>query len=227
MLIDAGEHTHSQDIINFIQGTGIRTLNYVIATHPHSDHIGGMAAVIDAFDVKNVYMPKIAHTTVTFERLLDTIDAKGLSIQTARAGKILFDYGTLKAEIIAPNKDKYEDLNNYSAVILLTYGSKKFLFMGDAEKEIEAEILSKGDISADVIKIGHHGSHTSTTQNFINAVNPSIAIISVGQDNKYGHPSAAVLSTLEKASIDIWRTDETGTILIKSDGETITHAMPH
>ena len=222
MLIDAGERKNSKDIIDFIKENGDE-LTYVVATHPHSDHIGGMENVMAACDVKNVFMPRGLHTTKAFENLLDAIDRKGLSIQTAKAGKTIFNYGDIKAEFIAPNKDKYEDINNYSAVILLTYGHKKFLFMGDAEQESETEMISRGyDLNADVIKVGHHGSDTSTSKMFIEKVCPSLALISVGKDNNYKHPSAAVMSRLHDLNIDIWRTDEKGTIVMTCDGERIT-----
>lgn len=218
MLIDAGNQSNAEEICSFIKDCGIESITYLVATHPHSDHIGGMAEVIKSLDIKNVYMPKVSHTTVTFENLLDTIAEKGLIIQTAKAGKILFDNGGLKAEFIAPNKDSYTNLNNYSAVIKLSYNGKTFLFMGDAERESESEILANGfDLSADVIKVGHHGSNTASTKSFIKAVNPSVAVISVGK-NSYGHPHAAAITTLNEFNADIWRTDEKGTVIITCDG---------
>ncbi len=184
ILIDAGNKGDGSDIIGYIQGTGTDTLDYVIATHPHADHIGSMAEVIGAFNVKNVYMPKKEHTSKAFENLLDTIEEKGLAIQTAKAGKTVFDDGNLKAEFLAPNSEEYADLNNYSAVLQLTYNDKHFLFMGDAEREVEEEILAREyDVSADVLKVGHHGSSSSSTKRFIETVKPSYAIISVGTNN--------------------------------------------
>lgn len=163
VLIDSGNYENAYDIINFIKQSGTYTLDYVIATHPHADHIGSMAEIINTFNVKNFYMPKAYHTTTTFENLLDTIDAKGLTIQTAKAGKTIFKFGSVKAEFLAPNSQGYDNLNDYSAVIMLTYNNKKFLFMGDAQKQSENEILSAGfDVAADVIKVGHHGSDTSS-----------------------------------------------------------------
>jgi len=221
VLIDAGESKNSASIIKHIKGSNKGTLNYVIATHPHADHIGGMAAVINAFNVKNVYMPDKVHTTRTFEDLIDTIEEKGLSFGIAKAGEVLFDYGNLKAEFIAPVRSNYTNLNNYSAVIMLTYNNRRFLFMGDAEKEVEAEIITTGcDISADVLKVGHHGSNTSSSKGFIEKVKPKYAIISCGTGNSYGHPAASTLATL--SGIDIYRTDEKGTIIVVCDGTNIT-----
>ena len=221
ILIDAGESKNSASIIEYIKSSNKGTLDYVIATHPHADHIGGMAAVINAFNVKNVYMPDKVHTTKTFEDLIDTIEEKGLSFGIAKAGEVLFDYGNLKAEFIAPIRSNYTNLNNYSAVIMLTYNNRRFLFMGDAEKEVEAEIIAAGrNISADVLKVGHHGSNTSSSKDFIEKVNPKYAIISCGTGNSYGHPTASTLATL--SGIDIYRTDEKGTIIVVCDGTNIT-----
>jgi competence protein ComEC len=223
VLIDAGNSENGQEIIQYIRDTGTDTLDYVIATHPHADHIGGMAEVIQAFDVKNVYMPKKSHTSGTFEKLLDTIEAKGLTIETARAGKVLFDTDGLRAEFLAPIDDNHSNLNNASAVLLLTYHNNRFLFMGDAEKEVENKILESGaDIFADVLKTGHHGSDTSSTRPFLEAVTPSIGIISVGENNSYGHPDPLTLATLEDMGVKVWRTDEKGTIVVTSDGKNIT-----
>lgn len=222
ILIDAGNQSDGESIIEYIRESGITTLDYVVATHPHADHIGSMAQVISAFEVEKVYMPKKAHTSKTFEDLLDTVKEKGLSITSAKEGAVLFDYGNLKAEFLAPNADSYENLNNYSAVLLLTYGDRRFLFMGDAEAESEAEILARNiDVSADLLKVGHHGSATSSTESFISAVNPSHAVISVGENNSYGHPDPAVLLILQNTAT-VWRTDERGTIIATCDSENIT-----
>ena len=222
VLIDAGEQVNSGGIIKTIQDSGKDTLDYVIVTHPHTDHMGGMAAVINSFTVKNIYMPRVSHTTIAFENLLDTIESCGLTIQTAKKGKVVFDFGNLKAEFLAPGKDSYSGLNNYSAVLMLSYNDKNFLFMGDAEKEVETEILSSGyNVSADILKVGHHGSSSSSSDSFIKAVKPSIAVISVGK-NSYGHPTAATLATLTKYKADIWRTDEKGTVIVTYDGAKIT-----
>lgn len=224
MLIDAGEASASGDIIKTINDNNSKgVIDYVITTHPHEDHVGGMAAVIKAFKVKNLWMPNKIHTTKTFENLLDTIEEKDLSIHTAKAGKILFDYGNLKAAFIAPNGNEYDSLNDYSASILLTYNDRRFLFMGDAEAKSESEILASGvQITADVLKVGHHGSNTSSTKTFIQKVAPKYAIISCGKGNSYGHPTAKTLATLSEFGIDIKRTDESGTIICFCDGDKIS-----
>ena len=223
VLIDAGNSYNANFIINYIQSKGKSAIDHVIVTHPHADHIGAMEAVIRAFDVKNLYMTKATTTTVTFERLLDAIGEKGLSVQTAKAGVTLFDFGNLKAEFVAPNKNSYGNINNFSAVLLLSYNERRFLFSGDAEQESEAEILAAGyNISADVLKVGHHGSHTASTQNYITAVSPSAAVISVGKNNTFDHPREITLATLNSFGARIWRTDEDGTVAVVCDGVNIT-----
>ncbi|MCL2434261.1 MAG: MBL fold metallo-hydrolase [Clostridia bacterium] len=223
LLIDAGESRYADGIIKHIKDAGFTTLNYVVATHPHADHIGGMAKVVEAFDVKNIYMPNVSHTTVSFEKLLDAIDAKDLTIKTAKARNVLLSNDYIQIEFIAPISDEYKNLNNYSAVLLITFNNKRFLLMGDAEVESEAEILQNySDIKADWIKIGHHGSVTATSDDFINAVNPSFAAICVGKGNNYKHPSELILERLANLNCGVWRTDENGAVTFQSDGYTIT-----
>lgn len=221
VLIDAGEEDDGQTVIQYIKNSGCVTIDYLIATHPHADHIGGMADVINAFTIKKIFMPQVSHTTKTYENLLTTIQAKGLTIQSAKAGKVLFDYGNLSAVFLSPCKADSADLNNSSAVLKLSYNDKSFLFMGDAEREAEEELLSGGfSLAADVLKVGHHGSDTSTTRAFAEAVRPSIAIISVGE-NSYGHPAPAVLAALQAVGAEIWRTDEKGAAVVTFDGATL------
>jgi competence protein ComEC len=220
MLIDAGNPENGSDINQFLKEQEIEKIDYLVATHPHADHIGGMAEVINAVEIGSVYMPKVSTTSKTFENLLSTISQEGLSIKTAKAGVELFHLDNLKAVMVAPVGTNYSDLNQYSAVIKLTYENTSFLFTGDAGEESEKEITA--DVSADVLKVGHHGSDTSSTQSFLNRVSPKYAVIEVGKDNKYGHPASTTLKKLEKMGTKIYRTDEDGTILIQSDGTNIT-----
>ena len=219
MLIDAGESWKSTTVINYINDQGYTKLDYVIGTHPHADHIGGLAQVINNFSIGNIYMPKAVSTSKTYENLLSTIANKGLSVTTAKAGVNIINQNDLKIDIIAPNSSSYSNLNNYSAVIKITYGSKKFLFMGDAETKSESEILT--DVSADVIKIGHHGSDTSSSQNFINRVKPIYAIVMVGSGNKYDHPYIDILNKWENSGAKIYRTDINGNIVVSSNGQNL------
>ena len=219
ILIDASIKDASDKIINYLKEEKVSKIDYVFATHPHSDHIGGMSAVIKAFDIGQIYMPKAVTTTKTYENLLLTIKDKNLKIKTAKAGNTIIDTDDLKLVVLAPNQDSYESLNNYSIVLKLTYKEKSFLFMGDAETLSEKEIT--GDVEADVLKVGHHGSRTSTSQAFLNKVNPSYAVISVGLNNDYKHPHQEVLDRLEKKNIKIYRTDQNGDIIFTTDGYNI------
>ena len=209
-------------MIQSIQSSGTTTLDYVIATHPHADHIGGMAAVLSAFAVNHFYMPDKTHTSKTFEHLIDTVEEKGLTIELAQAGKTIFDFGGVAAQFLAPNGE-HDDLNNHSAVVMLTYNDCRFLFMGDAEAESETEMLNAGyPLAADVLKVGHHGSNTASSEAFLKAVTPQYAVISCGAGNSYGHPSAETLALLDKFDVNIFRTDVDGTIVATCDGEHIT-----
>jgi len=218
MLIDGGESRNANDIMMYMHSHDVASIDYLVASHPHADHIGGLPAIIDTFDIVNIYMPRVSHTTVTFERLLTSIQNKGLQIDEAKTGVNILSLPELTVDIIAPARDDYKDHNDHSAVIKLTYGTTSFLFMGDAEGTSESHITE--DVSSDVLKVGHHGSKTSTTAAFLHNVSPSYAVICVGK-NSYGHPTDEVLSRLDNANVEVYRTDMVGTIVFTSDGESI------
>lgn len=220
MLIDAGEAVEGKKVINYIKQLGYSNIDYVVGTHPHTDHIGGLAQVINGFDVGKIYMPKVISTSKTYEKLLNTISMKGLKIQTARAGVNIINENNLLIDIIAPNNDSYSDLNNYSVVIKITYQNRKFIFMGDAETISENEMLT--DVTADIVKVGHHGSNTSSGQNFVDRVNAKYAIISVGSDNNYNHPNMNIVNRWENSGAKVYRTDLSGTIIAITDGNTLS-----
>ncbi len=225
MLIDAGDNQYEQTVVNYLKQNNVSKLDYVIGTHPHADHIGGLDAVINAFDVEKIIMPGIIHTTKTFEDVIVAIKNKGLKITTPNAGDT-YTLGNAKFTIVAPNSSSYDNLNNYSVVLNLKHGSNSFLFTGDAEDVSENEILNKNyDIKADVLKVGHHGSNTSTSAEFLKAVNPKYAVIQVEKDNKYGHPHAEVIERLQQYNIEIYRNDLNGTIIANSDGKNIRFEM--
>ena len=223
MLIDAGENGHESDVMNYLDRCGIRRIDYLIATHPHSDHIGGIEEVVENYEIGEIYMPKTESTSWTYENMLDAIDEKGIYIQSAYSGKNIFEYDGVKAEILSPERNyKNDNLNNSSVVVRLICGKKVFLFTGDAEKVIEKNILQKADdLECDVLKVGHHGSSSSSHEDFIFEVNPEYAVISCGKGNEYGHPHRETLELLEDVGAEVLRTDKLGTIVINTDGEKL------
>ena len=220
MLIDAGEAYKSDNVINYLNDLGITKINYVIGTHPHTDHIGGLEEVINTFDIGSIYMPRAVSTSKTYEDLLTTISSKGLKVKTAKSGVVVLDEDNLKLEFIAPNSDSYSELNNYSAVLKLTYLDNTFLFMGDAETLSEDEITN--EIKADVIKVGHHGSDSSSSLEFVKKVSPEYAIIMVGVGNSYNHPYQSIIDRYESVGAKVLRTDLDGNIVCDSDGKKVT-----
>ena len=217
MIIDAGNNIDGERVSAYIKEYGIEKIDYLVGTHPHADHIGGMDDVLRNFDVGRIYMPKVTANTATYEDVLVEIKNKGLKITEAKEGVVILD-GDVKCEILSPCRNFYEELNDYSAVVHLTYGETSFLFMGDAEADVERELSGKYNLKADVLKVSHHGSNTSSCAEFINNVKPRFAVISVGTGNDYGHPSGKVIKRLQKAGCEVLRTDETGDIILKSDG---------
>lgn len=222
MLIDAGNNNDGEKVVSYLKSQGISKIDVLVGTHPHEDHIGGLDNVIKNFDIVNIYMPRVTSSTKTYKDVIEAVKAKNLSINTAKYG-VKLDLGDgIDATMLAPIGQSYENLNDYSAVIKLKYGNTSFLFMGDAEKTSENEILNKGiDLKADVLKVGHHGSDTSTGTSFLDAVNPRYAVISVGANNVYGHPNKSTIDKLNKKGISILRTDKDGTIVLTSDGQNI------
>ncbi len=221
-LIDGGNREDGRFVVEYIEKMGISRINYIIATHPHEDHIGGLPEVIKSFDIGKVYMPNKTSNTRIFKNLLEEIKNKGLKIIQAKGGLSIIDTEDLKFTIIAPNSEKYDETNEYSIVNKLIYKNTSFIFTGDAEKDSEEEMIKLGyNLKADVLKVGHHGGRTSTNYEFLKRVNPKFAVISVGKDNDYGHPHKEVLKRLDKMGIKVFRTDELGTIIATSDGYKI------
>lgn len=221
MLIDAGKNEDGDAVVQYIQQQGITKLDYMIGTHPHEDHIGGMDVVINSLDIGTVILPEKTHTSQTFLDVLTAIDNKGLEITLAHTGDE-YPLGSAKFTILAPNADYGDNLNNWSVGLKLQNGNNNFVFTGDAESQAEEDILSTGiDLKADVFKAGHHGSETSNIDAVLEAVSPAFTVISCGKDNQYGHPDLAALERFQRHNIQIFRTDEQGTIIATSDGTNI------
>ena len=220
MLIDAGPS--SGIVPNYIKAQGYSDLNYVVTTHPDADHINGMPEVLNTFEIDTFYMPEKEHTTQIFDKLLNAIANNGCNAVYALAGKDIINTFDLKVYFVGPTKI-YSDNNACSAVVKLEYKEVSLLFTGDAEYSSENDMLSAGyDLSADILKVGHHGSNSSTSSAFLKAVNLKDAVISVGSNNRYGHPTSEILALLSNAGINVYRTDEVGTIVVISDGITYT-----
>lgn len=218
MLIDAGNNEDGEKLVTYLKSLGIEKFDYVVGTHAHEDHIGGMDNIIDSFDIGTFYMPDVITTTKTFEDVLDSLEKKNLNFDTPQIGST-FDLGKTKIETIYVGNDS-KNLNDSSIILKLAYGNISFLFTGDTESDIEKTLLNK-DIESDVLKVAHHGSNTSSSNAFLKKVNPKYAIISVGAGNSYGHPKSVILDRLEKLGTKIYRTDELGTIIVTTDGEKI------
>jgi len=220
MLIDAGNNADTDEVIAYIQSQGISKLDYVIGTHPHEDHIGGLDGVIETFSIGKIIMPDIQHDTQTFKDVLTAISAKKLTV-TAPVPGTTYPLGDGTFTILAPNGENYDSLNDYSVVVKFQHGENTFLLTGDAGNASENEMLSAGyDLSAKVLKVAHHGSDSATSEAFLAAVKPAYAVISVGADTD-GLPADETIARLEAEGIQILRTDEMGTICISSDGKTI------
>ena len=216
MLIDAGRGGDASTIVSYVKNLQYESIDYVVATHPHDDHIGGMATVLDSFQIGKMYMPKQAHTITAFTNMLDVIENKNIELYTAKAGTSILSSGIIDIDVLAPFADSDSNLNNVSAVVRITYGKTVMLFTGDAEHVIENQLLNSG-IDADVLKVGHHGAGSASSSSFIKAVSPEVAVISVGEGNSYGHPHADTLAILNEVGAKIYRTDEQGTIVVTAD----------
>ena len=219
MLIDAGNNEDGEKLVNYFKSLGIGEFTYVFATHPHEDHIGGMDDIINNFKIDNYYMPNKLSTTKTFMDVLDALDGRNLKYTVPNKGDTL-KLGDANIKVIYPGDDK-SNINDSSIVLKVTYGKNSFLLTGDATSNVERKIYNE-DIKSDVLKVAHHGSSYSSTDVFLDRVKPYYAVISVGKNNIYNHPSNKTLEKLNKRNIKVYRTDLDGTIVFTSDGENLS-----
>lgn len=222
MLIDAGNNDKGTYVQNYLQKQGITKLDYVIGTHPDADHIGGLDVILYKFDCDTIILPNVTNDTVTYRDVVAAMESKQYQTTYPVVGTT-YELGSASFTIVAPNANYGSNLNECSVGILVQNGDNRFLFTGDAEENSEADMLRNGiDLKADVYKVAHHGSNTATTEEFLEAVGPTYAVISVGGGNSYGHPQAEVLNRLRAHGVSVFRTDEQGTLVASSDGTTIT-----
>jgi beta-lactamase superfamily II metal-dependent hydrolase len=226
-LIDAGgDKDHKTTVETFLTDLGVESLSYVIATHPHADHIQEMTAIVNTWDIGTFLLPDVTTSTATFEKLVDALDSRNVDVEAPEPGDT-FSFGSCTVQVLGPVNPTEDDLNASSLVVRVTCGETSFLFTGDCTAEEEADILSWAETNAatldcDVLKVAHHGSYTSSSEEFLSAVSPSSVVISCGVGNSYGHPHQVILDRLATFSPDIYRTDTMGTITAQSDGTNIT-----
>ncbi len=222
ILVDAGEKSYGDDVVKALERANVDDLEFLVATHPHSDHIGGVIEVLDNFVVENFVMPDVEHTTTTYEKMLDKVIEKDINVIIPSQGENLVDIDGATVKVISPEIENDDNLNNYSICLRVDFGNTRLILTGDAEVKIEDMILDSGiDINADIYQVGHHGSVTSNTQEFIAAMQPQIAIISAGKNNDYGHPHEEVVDRLESFGTVIYNTIDMSTITITTDGDEI------
>lgn len=217
MLIDAGTNEQGKNVVDFLKEEGISKIDYLIGTHPHEDHIGGLDDVINNFDIGKIYMPKRETTTKTFKDVLSAIKNKNLTITQPEKGEII-DLGQAKCEFMTEPIIDDDNINLSSLTLRVEFGNNSFLFMGDAEKQNEKTITWP---KTDVLKVGHHGSDTSSSKEFLEQVNPKYSIIMVGEGNTYKLPKQTIIDRIEKIGSKIYRTDKNGNIKIISDGNNL------
>lgn len=218
MLIDAGNNEDGELLVDYFNDLGIESFEYVVGTHAHEDHIGGMDDIINNFEVKTFYMPDAVTTTMTYEDVLISLEEKEIKYSVPSIGEEFY-LNDAYFEVLYVGTDE-SDLNDTSIVLKLTYGENEFLFMADASSNVEERLIDQ-DIDVDLLKVGHHGSEYSTTDEFLKKTTPSYAIIMVGEKNSYNHPTPQTLSRLRNSNVKVYRTDESGTILVTSDGKEL------
>ena len=221
MLYDGGNVDDGSYVVSYLQNMGIEELQYVFCSHAHEDHVGGLAAVLAYFPANHVYSPVTESGTKCFQNFVKYTQQQGLAVEVPTAGTV-WQLGSATVTMLGPVA-QYSDTNDTSIVLRVDYGSTSFLLTGDMESDAERDLVNSGaNLKADVLQVGHHGSSTSTSYVFLNAVLPEMGVISCGVNNKYGHPHEETLSILRDAGVDVYRTDLLGTVVIGSDGQNYT-----
>lgn len=223
VLIDGGNTDTATNVVAYLHFYGIDELDLVVGTHPHGDHLGGIPAVLDAFPVKEVWCSHSSFTTDLFARFEEELEEQNLQIQCPDPGTV-YEADGLSLTVLGPleENDAYEDLNDTSLVVMAQFGQKRFLFTGDMEAHAEQQLVdARVDLKADVLKVGHHGSYSSTSQAFLNKVDPDYCVISCGWQNEYGHPHKAPMNRLKYANVKLFRTDTMGNVVMVTDGENL------
>ncbi len=228
MLIDSGEYEYASRVIRYLHSNGVTKLDYIIATHPHSDHMGGMARIMTAFDVGEFIMSEVPEDMIPiaeyYTKAMNTLALKGITTTYSEVGRTITLCEGTQLNIIGPLGSGYDDLNSYSIIAKLTSGNRSFLFTGDMEKDAELELVNSWlNLSADVIKIPHHGSSSSSSSAFVKRVRPSYAVVSVGDDNTYGHPNSEVLNRYRLIGGKVISTMNSGSVVFITDGNEITY----
>lgn len=222
MMIDGGNVADSNVVAAYLMKEDVTELNYVVCSHAHEDHVGGLSGALSVTKADNIYAPKTETNTKAYKNFKKKAEEQNVEIKHPNVGDEI-QLGSSTVEFLGPVDENGKDLNSTSIVLKITYGNTSFLFTGDAESDEEEEILNSGaDLKSTVLKVGHHGSRTSTSYPFLREVMPQYAVISVEKGNSYGHPNEETLSKLSDAGVEVYRTDESGDIVMTSDGNSIS-----
>lgn len=222
ILIDGGNVDDGRLVTDYLTRQGVDDLELVISTHAHEDHAGGLTRVLKEFIAEEVWVTTTYYNTRAYTNFTSAVEAQGLPLYIPAVGEV-YTWGELTVTVLGPVTEYEDNVNNTSLVVMVAYGDRRFLFTGDMESDAEAELIASGaDLSADVLKVGHHGSYTASSATFLQAVGAEYGVICVGRNNDYGHPHGAAMTRLLNAGLTLYRTDEMGNIVVITDGDTLT-----